>query len=395
VAPALRTHPRAPAPGGRAGVARVPQVWNRLPWLRPALVRNVPDERAVPFLLSRQVLLPVVREEAPAPVGGVAAEGSARARSASSCRPHHAAPPARDLPQAPGASPRPRAMRRRGRRRVREEAARGARSARHRRVDRDKRRSRPVASPRTPSTDRRWLLGRRRVSSPPGLGGGGGHEAVPRTSSGAPDRATRNLGEDKKAIEDVACYVVRSALSLKKLVYLDGQKAVLYRSRMNPSLGRNFEAMDPLEWLARLADHISRSLPTSPTASRSARSWTISTSARWRSHLLLTSERSSVCRWTTRVEKSRPPQLDTPISKRDRHLGSGVVSPSRAGQGSPTHRQPKTGRLISYRRSRMPDGRVGGVPSLSAMSPATVDRGFTALSVERRLASGRRLVSGA
>ena len=45
-------------------------------------------------------------------------------------------------------------------------------------------------------------------------------------------------------------------LSLKKLVYLDGQKAVLYRSRMNPSLGRNFEAMDPLEWLARMADHI-------------------------------------------------------------------------------------------------------------------------------------------
>jgi hypothetical protein len=61
---------------------------------------------------------------------------------------------------------------------------------------------------------------------------------------------------DKKAIEDVACYLVRSPLSLKKLVYLDGQKAVLYRSRMNPSLGRNFEAMDPLEWLARLTDHI-------------------------------------------------------------------------------------------------------------------------------------------
>ena len=35
--------------------------------------------------------------------------------------------------------------------------------------------------------------------------------------------------EDKKAIEDVACYVVRSPLSLKKLVYLDGQKGVLYR----------------------------------------------------------------------------------------------------------------------------------------------------------------------
>jgi hypothetical protein len=42
----------------------------------------------------------------------------------------------------------------------------------------------------------------------------------------------------------------------QELLYLDGQKAVLYRSRMNPTLGRNFEAMDPLEWLARLADHI-------------------------------------------------------------------------------------------------------------------------------------------
>jgi hypothetical protein len=40
-------------------------------------------------------------------------------------------------------------------------------------------------------------------------------------------------------------------LSLNKLVYLDGRQAVLYRSRMNPFLGRNFEATDPLEWLAR------------------------------------------------------------------------------------------------------------------------------------------------
>jgi hypothetical protein len=62
--------------------------------------------------------------------------------------------------------------------------------------------------------------------------------------------------ENKKAIEDLACYLVRAPFSLQKLVYLDGHKAVLYRSRLNPSLGRNFEALDPLEWLARLADHI-------------------------------------------------------------------------------------------------------------------------------------------
>lgn len=40
------------------------------------------------------------------------------------------------------------------------------------------------------------------------------------------------------------------------IVYLDGWQAVLYRSRINPTLGRNFEAMDSLEWLARMSDHI-------------------------------------------------------------------------------------------------------------------------------------------
>jgi Putative transposase/Transposase zinc-binding domain len=62
--------------------------------------------------------------------------------------------------------------------------------------------------------------------------------------------------EDKQRLEDTAAYLVRNPLSLKKLVYLDGRQAVLYRSRMNPSLGRNFEALDPLEWLARMSDHI-------------------------------------------------------------------------------------------------------------------------------------------
>jgi hypothetical protein len=62
--------------------------------------------------------------------------------------------------------------------------------------------------------------------------------------------------EEQQRLEDTAAYLVRNPLSLKKLVYLDGKKAVLYRSRMNPFLGRNFEAMDPLEWLARLSDHI-------------------------------------------------------------------------------------------------------------------------------------------
>jgi hypothetical protein len=62
--------------------------------------------------------------------------------------------------------------------------------------------------------------------------------------------------EDKQRLEGTAAYLIRNLRSLKKLVYLDGHKPVLYRSRMNPSLGRDFEALDPLEWLASMSDLI-------------------------------------------------------------------------------------------------------------------------------------------
>jgi hypothetical protein len=62
---------------------------------------------------------------------------------------------------------------------------------------------------------------------------------------------------DARAIEDMASYVVRNPISLKRLVYIDAQQAVIYRAlKPNPRLGANFVAMDPLEWLARMADHI-------------------------------------------------------------------------------------------------------------------------------------------
>jgi hypothetical protein len=54
--------------------------------------------------------------------------------------------------------------------------------------------------------------------------------------------------DNPKVIEDMAGYVVRNPLSLKRLVYIDGQKAVIYRAlKPNPALGRNFESMDPQE----------------------------------------------------------------------------------------------------------------------------------------------------
>jgi len=57
-------------------------------------------------------------------------------------------------------------------------------------------------------------------------------------------------------MENLAGHVTRNPLSLQRLVYLDGQQAVIYKGKHNPTLGRNFETMDPLEWLARIADHI-------------------------------------------------------------------------------------------------------------------------------------------
>jgi hypothetical protein len=147
LAHALCPTARPAAAGGQAGAARVPHVRGRFSWLRPALVWHVPDERALPVLLSRKVFLPVVREEAPAPVGGVAAEGGARARSASPRRLHHATPPAGDLPQASAASLRPLAVRRRGRRRVRQETNRRGHSAWNRRVHRDRRGLGPSGDP--------------------------------------------------------------------------------------------------------------------------------------------------------------------------------------------------------------------------------------------------------
>ena len=46
--------------------------------------------------------------------------------------------------------------------------------------------------------------------------------------------------DDTQAMENVAGYAVRNPLSLQRLVYLDGQQAVIYKGlKHNPTLGRN------------------------------------------------------------------------------------------------------------------------------------------------------------
>jgi DNA-binding NtrC family response regulator len=49
-------------------------------------------------------------------------------------------------------------------------------------------------------------------------------ERSARTSPFAWGRRSRRPSKEKKAIEDLACYLVRALLSLHKLVYLDARK---------------------------------------------------------------------------------------------------------------------------------------------------------------------------
>jgi hypothetical protein len=152
------------------------------------------------------------------------------------------------------------------------------------------------------------------------VGRGSAHNAVPRAPAGQARREARHLeraGRQGRRLEASRLLRTRgrkdrcrgqaaprrhgrlpgaespfpqeaNPLSLKKLVYLDGQTAVLYRSKRNPLLGRNFEAMDPVEWLARLSDHI-------PDPASTARCSTAST--RTASGVSLTLPRPKSARW--------------------------------------------------------------------------------------------------
>lgn len=71
----------------------------------------------------------------------------------------------------------------------------------------------------------------------------------------------RVCAHERKGLEDLICYIARAPVALDRLHY-DGSsngdaKSVIYRSQhIHPGEGANFVATDPLEFLARLSDHI-------------------------------------------------------------------------------------------------------------------------------------------
>jgi len=62
--------------------------------------------------------------------------------------------------------------------------------------------------------------------------------------------------QDRMGREKLAQYLLCSPFSQQKMRYLPKTQAVLYRSKMNPVLKRNFEVFPVLDWIAALTAHI-------------------------------------------------------------------------------------------------------------------------------------------
>jgi transposase-like protein len=62
--------------------------------------------------------------------------------------------------------------------------------------------------------------------------------------------------QDQPGREKLAQYILRSPFSQQKMRYHPKSKTVLYRSKMNPVLKRNFEVFPVLDWIAALTAHI-------------------------------------------------------------------------------------------------------------------------------------------
>jgi len=62
--------------------------------------------------------------------------------------------------------------------------------------------------------------------------------------------------DDLDGLEGLIQYIARAPLSQKKMLLNKAGDKVIYRSKLNASLKRNFQVFDPLEWIAAITSHI-------------------------------------------------------------------------------------------------------------------------------------------
>ncbi|MCK4543606.1 MAG: transposase [Spirochaetales bacterium] len=75
--------------------------------------------------------------------------------------------------------------------------------------------------------------------------------------SGFNTHANRRIeADDTDAIKALAEYIVRSPFNQSKITISDDGSKTIYHGKINPSLGKNFQVFDSLEFLAALTSHI-------------------------------------------------------------------------------------------------------------------------------------------
>ena len=62
--------------------------------------------------------------------------------------------------------------------------------------------------------------------------------------------------EDRAEREELCQYVLRNPFSVEKITLESPTDTVIYRSKLNPKINRNFEIFDPVDFLATLSQHI-------------------------------------------------------------------------------------------------------------------------------------------
>ena len=62
--------------------------------------------------------------------------------------------------------------------------------------------------------------------------------------------------ENRAEREQICQYILRNPFSEAKVTLEHPKDTVIYRSRLNPKINRNFQIFDPVDFLAVLSQHI-------------------------------------------------------------------------------------------------------------------------------------------
>ena len=69
--------------------------------------------------------------------------------------------------------------------------------------------------------------------------------------------ASRTVARENRAEREQLCqYVLRNPFSVEKMTLESPTDTIIYRSKLNPKINRNFEVFDPVDFLAVLSQHI-------------------------------------------------------------------------------------------------------------------------------------------